>query len=137
LKISFSTTENRFSQKNLRKRKEWLLRCIQEEGFSISFIQFIFCSDEYLLNINQVFLKHDYYTDIITFSEAASGFLNGEIYISIERVQDNAIKFQVPFDVELNRVLIHGVLHLMNYQDLTRREKSVMTAKENYYLAKF
>jgi probable rRNA maturation factor len=137
LKIIFSSTEKRFSQKFIRKRKEWLLRCVKEEGYSIDSIHFIFCSDKYLLKINQSFLKHDFYTDIITFSDSSDSVLNGEIYISVERVRENAKIFKVDFENELNRVLIHGVLHLMKYNDSSKVEKSIMTSKEDLLLAKF
>jgi probable rRNA maturation factor len=137
LSILFNSTEPKFSPKNIRKRKDWINKCISEEGFSVDSISFIFCSDNYLLEINQAFLKHDYFTDVITFSETVNKTLKGEIYISIDRVKDNASSFNVQFDDELNRVLIHGVLHLMNFQDSTKRQKSIMTAKENSLLAKF
>jgi len=107
------------------------------ENFSVESIQFIFCSDEYLLEINKYFLKHNYYTDVITFSESFGSVLNGEIYISVERVKENSKNFRVEYDQELNRVLIHGVLHLMNYLDSTKKEKALMTSKENLFLAKF
>jgi probable rRNA maturation factor len=137
LRISFHTTEKRYSISNKNKRRNWISACIKAEGFSIGTIRFIFCSDEFLLDINREFLKHDYLTDVITFSSSSSSLLNGEIYVSFDRVKENAGTYQVPFEEELNRVLIHGVLHLMDFDDSSKRQKLIMTAKENLFLAKF
>lgn len=100
-------------------------------------IDFIFCTDEFLININREFLKHDYYTDVIAFSNSNGLYLNGEIYISIERVKENHKIFKVKLEDELNRVLIHGVMHLMNYDDSSENLKVLMTKKEDYFLSKF
>ena len=135
--VLFHSTEKRFSPGNLRKRRKWILDCIRKENFSVNTIQFIFCSDNFLLEINQNFLKHDFFTDVITFPESSDSTIGGEIYISIERVKENAKLFKVDFNTELNRILIHGVLHLMQYTDTTSADKAVMTAKENLLLSLF
>jgi rRNA maturation RNase YbeY len=101
-------------------------------------ITYIFCSDEFLLKINKQFLKHDFYTDIITFnlSNVKSDPVLAEIYISIERVKENALNLNIPFMQELHRVMFHGVLHLCGYKDKTKEQKKLMRSKENVYLKK-
>jgi len=101
-------------------------------------IAYIFCSDEYLLNKNRQFLEHDFYTDIITFplSETEKE-IEAEIYISVDRVKDNAAKFKSDFSDELYRVIFHGVLHLMGFKDKSSKNKETMRAKENEWLRKF
>lgn len=111
--------------------------CAKEEGFIIDRIKIIFCSDDFLIRINREFLNHNYFTDIITFPESKGKYVKGEIYISVERVRENSQIYKTDFDEELNRVLIHGILHLVNYSDITKSEKFKMTSKENYYLKKY
>lgn len=115
--------------------REWLMGIALTEGKPIAEVNFIFCSDEQLRHINVEFLDHDYYTDIITFDfsddEAA---MRGEIYISSERVMDNAREHGVSFPHELCRVMAHGVLHIAGYGDKTPEQEAKMRAKENYYL---
>jgi rRNA maturation RNase YbeY len=104
----------------------------------LSNINYIFCSDDFLRVINIQYLNHDSYTDIITFntgSDSGSGVIDGEIYISVPRVTDNAKKYKVEFNDELHRVIIHGVLHLIGYGDKNPHEKSLMRKKENAYLS--
>jgi len=114
---------------------QWLKLVIKSEKKASGDIQFIFCNDEFLLGINQAYLNHDTYTDIITFptSQNAS-IISGEIYISIERVKENASIRNIKFEFELSRVMVHGILHLMGYRDKTKAEQSEMRAKEDYYL---
>ena len=101
-------------------------------------VTYIFCSDEYLLNMNRQFLEHDFYTDIITFPlSETENEIEAEIYISIDRVKDNAVKFKSDFSEELHRVIFHGVLHLMGYKDKSRADKETMRAKENEWLRLF
>lgn len=119
---------------DLPKTIHWIEQTIQKEKKKTGEISFIFCSDEYLLEINRSYLDHDYYTDIITFDYVENGEISGDIFISVDRVQDNAEKFQVSFDNELNRIMIHGVLHLCGYKDKAVNEKKLMTSKEDYYL---
>jgi probable rRNA maturation factor len=119
-----------------RKKILWIKEVARREKKTIKEINYIFCSDEYLLQLNQGFLNHKTLTDIITFdnSEGKNG-LEGEIYISIERVQENAIKFNTEFEDELHRVMIHGVLHLIGYKDKKSSEKALMRKKEEACLS--
>lgn len=110
---------------------------IRKEGYQISSLNYIFCSDESLLEMNIKHLKHHTYTDIITFDlSSEKKTIEGEIYISVDRVKDNAAKFSVPFTEELYRVMIHGVLHLCGYKDKTNSAQKKMRTKEEFYIAK-
>lgn len=120
-----------------RKIKNWISSVITSENKKAGSINFIFCSDEYLLKVNKQYLDHDYYTDIITFDYVEGKLISGDIFISVDRVTDNATKFRVSFDQELRRILVHGVLHLLGYPDKEPAQKTVMTAKEDQYLATF
>jgi probable rRNA maturation factor len=119
-----------------RKNVSWIKEVARREKKTIKEINYIFCSDGYLLQLNQGFLNHKTLTDIITFdnSEGKNG-LEGEIYISIERVQENALKFNTEFEDELHRVMIHGVLHLIGYKDKKPSEKALMRKKEEACLS--
>ncbi|MDP5061452.1 MAG: rRNA maturation RNase YbeY [Maribacter sp.] len=108
----------------------WITESCNTEGFSIIELNYIFCSDDYLLKINQDYLQHDYLTDIITFDYVSGKNVSGDLYISIERVKENAEEFNVSFDNELKRVMIHGVLHLMGYSDKSDAATAEMRAKE-------
>ena len=99
-------------------------------------ISIIFCSDNYILDINQQFLQHDYFTDIITFDYCEGNTLSGDLFISIDSVRANADFFGTTFENELNRVIVHGILHLIGYDDHTEEEQKTMRSKENYYLEK-
>jgi probable rRNA maturation factor len=134
--IRFFSQDTRFKLKTPRKVTSWIKRVVDEEGSSLQGINYVFCSDSYLLTLNQGFLKHNTLTDIITFdnSEGRSS-IEGEIYISIDRVKDNANKYNVPFDEELSRVMIHGVLHLLGYKDKKPAEKALMRKKEEAWLS--
>ncbi|TVZ56389.1 rRNA maturation RNase YbeY [Lutibacter sp. Hel_I_33_5] len=123
--------ETNFSIDNEEVFSNWIQGCISEEKFELGEINYIFCDDEYLHKINLEFLKHDTLTDIISFDYSLGKQVSGDIYISIERVKENAKDFNVSFEEELNRVLIHGVLHFMNYKDKTDEEKTIMRTKEN------
>lgn len=125
-----------YTLRGKEKIRKWIKNVIEEEGFSIvGETNFIFCSDEYLLKINKEYLNHDTYTDIITFDSSESDDeIAGDIFISIERVRENAKKFKCKIGDELHRVMVHGVLHLCGYDDLTVDDKREMTDKENYYL---
>lgn len=116
--------------------RNWILAAIQEEGKITGMIQFVFCDDDQLLQINQEFLNHDTLTDIITFNynDEFAG-VNGDIFISIDRVKENATEYDVPFDKELYRVIIHGILHLLGYDDQDDSSRTAMRKKENYYLS--
>lgn len=115
--------------------REWIHLCIQKEKFETGFISFNFTSDKYLLGINKQYLKHNYFTDIITFDLSEDKTISGDIYISLDRVKDNARTLGEMFHVELYRVIIHGVLHLCGYGDKSKEEAKTMRKKENYYLS--
>ncbi|MFD2554289.1 rRNA maturation RNase YbeY [Sphingobacterium tabacisoli] len=136
--ISFFSEDIEYTLKEKAKVREWIHAAIQAEGFKrVSELNFIFCSDEYLLDINKEYLNHDTYTDIVTFdSSEDEEVIAGDIFISIERVRENASKFKVLERDELHRVIIHGVMHLCGYLDKKKEEKERMTAKENEYLQK-
>ncbi len=110
---------------------DWISRLVVSEGRSHSQLDFIFCNDEYLLKINQDYLNHDTYTDIITFPYEDLNGLAGDIFISVERVRDNASDFGVEFDTELKRVMAHGLLHLIGYGDKSEDEALLMRSKED------
>ncbi len=115
----------------------WISQIITEEGKKEGEINYIFCDDEHLLQINRDFLDHDYYTDIITFDYVKGKIISGDIFVSLPRIQENAKELQCEFSFELNRVLAHGILHLCGYQDKTSEQQQLMREKENYFLAKF
>jgi len=128
--ITFNS-ETTFNLQNEANTTTWIESVVVSEGFVIGEINYIFCDDAYLNHINKEFLKHDSFTDIISFDYSLGKQISGDIYISIERVLDNAEKYNVTFDNELRRVMIHGVLHYMGYKDKTTEEKKVMRLKEN------
>ena len=128
--ITFNS-ETHFSLENEAKIASWVQHIIVSEGHTVGEVGYIFCNDSYLNNINKEFLNHDTLTDIISFDYCLGKQVNGEIYISIERVTDNAKFYQVSFENELSRVIIHGVLHFLGYSDKTPEEKKGMRLKEN------
>lgn len=121
-----------------RRLKRFLEELFQGEGKKLEELRYIFCTDPYLLTINQDFLRHDTYTDIITFDLSEEpAVIAGEVYISAERVKENAREFGVSFQQELHRVIFHGALHLCNYNDKQKEEQARMRQKENEYLAAY
>ena len=126
----------KFEYESPEKLKNWINNTIIEENFITKDINIIFTSDIELLKINNQFLNRDNYTDVIAFDYVENKNISGEIYISIERVKDNALKFNTTFLNELNRVIIHAILHLIGYKDALKSDKNQMTEKENYYLTK-
>lgn len=125
---------------SLKRRKElkaFIVRLFQKEKKKLEGLNYIFCSDEYLLGINRDFLKHDYYTDIITFDLSNGPATNGEIYISVDRVKDNAKELNQPFSREMQRVIFHGALHLCGYKDKKPADIKQMRSKEDYYIGLF
>ena len=130
-------SENNFRLSEERQYEEWLKEVISSEGKKIGEISFIFCDDEYLLEINQKYLDHDTYTDIISFDNSVGNILGGDIFISTERVMENAGNFNVSFDEELKRVMVHGVLHFCGYKDKNSEEKEVMRSKEEEKMKMF
>lgn len=115
----------------------WLEDIIISEGKKLGEINYIFCDDEYLLKVNQDYLQHDYYTDIITFDYVKGRTISGEIFVSLQRISDNASALAGDYEEELRRVLAHGILHLSGYKDKTEEEETVMRSKEDFYLAKY
>lgn len=118
-----------------RKIRTWVNQCITSYNKTTGDINYIFCSDEFLRHINIEYLQHDYYTDIITFNYNKGDDISGDIYISLERVKDNAEEYNVNFHTELQRVVIHGVLHLVGFNDNTKEEKKEMRKAEDASLA--
>ena len=114
-----------------------LLSVIRKEKKKVEKIHFVFCSDNFLLSLNKKFLKHGTLTDVITFPASPPSPLSGEIYISIPRVKENAKKFNVAFEKELLRAMVHGVLHLCGYKDKTKKQKERMRKREDYYIRTF
>lgn len=130
--IHYFSEDIEFSLKNQKATSDWIRDVIRAEDHVLSEINYIFCSDSYLLKINQEFLDHDTYTDIITFDNSTEeGQVESDIYISVERVQENATSFKVDFEKELQRVMIHGVLHLLGWVDKTAEDKRKMRQKED------
>ncbi len=113
----------------------WLIALAKEESQEIASLNYIFCSDEYLLGINRDYLNHNYYTDIITFDYSEEGVVSGDIYISTDRVDDNSKEYKVSFQEEMMRVIAHGCLHLLGYKDKTDEEQNLMTKKEEASLS--
>ena len=125
-----------FKLKQPIKTARWIKSIINKEKFALKELNYIFCSDDFLLSINQGFLRHDYYTDIITFDHSSEKrTIEGDIYISVDRVRENAKEFNSSLDTELHRVMIHGVLHLLGYPDKTKAEKMAMRKKEEACLS--
>ncbi|CAI9682071.1 rRNA maturation RNase YbeY [Elizabethkingia anophelis] len=122
---------------NEEKRAEWLEKLILEESKKPGDINYILCDDEYLLEINRQYLDHDYYTDIITFDYCKGKIISGDIFLSLQRVLDNASMLETKQEEELNRVLAHGILHLCGYKDKTEEEQKTMRSKEDYYIGKY
>lgn len=118
-----------------QKTETWIQSVIESYGFKLGEISYVFCSDEYLHKLNVEFLQHDTYTDIISFDYTLGKTILGDIYISIDRVKENALEFNVPFNNELHRVIIHGVLHYLGNKDKTEEEKIEMRSKENKCLS--
>lgn len=114
---------------------KWITSTILSEVFKIEEINYVFCDDKYLHKLNVEFLNHDTLTDIISFDYSVGKIIQGDIFISLERVNDNAKDFKVSFEDELHRVIIHGVLHYCGYKDKTDADAKLMREKENYYLS--
>ena len=134
--VSYFNEDIRFPFKEKRLTSRWLKFVAESESRRLGDISVIFCSDPYILDVNLRYLKHDYYTDIITFDYCGGGKrLSGDLFISVDTVRENAAFYGVEFADELNRVIVHGLLHLIGYDDHTEEERSVMRAKENYYLS--
>ncbi len=132
--IEFFSEEIDFELTNSEKISNWLTSVAASEKLILKHVVFIFCSDNYLHQMNVTYLKHDTLTDVITFPYATD-VLEGDIFISIDRVEDNAKKLKIAFETELHRVMVHGVLHLCGYTDKSNEKTVEMRAKENHYLS--
>lgn len=133
--IHFFNEDIKYTLRGKSNIRKWIIATATEENFNAGEICIIFCSDQYLAKINRKYLKHRTLTDIITFPiMEVDTVISGDIFISVPRVRENAIKFGVRMEDELHRVIIHGVLHLLGYRDASKPEKAGMRLKENYYL---
>lgn len=124
-----------FTLENESKTADWITKSIIQEKKQPGEISFIFSSDEHVLQINKEYLNHDFFTDIITFDYRVKDTISGDIFISIDRVKENALSLSLPFQDELHRVIIHGVLHIIGYKDKSPEEESLMRSKEDFYLS--
>jgi len=131
--ITFQNT-SKFKVKDLRKKKTWLNNISKSEGKGIGNLNFLFVDDKEMLKYNKKYLHHESYTDIITFDNSLNNKIAGDIVISLERVNENAKYYQVSYNYELERVMAHGLLHLLGYNDKNKEEKIIIRKKENYYL---
>lgn len=133
--ISFFFEDTDFVFKAKTLTRTWLKLVAESEIKRLGNINIIFCSDNYVLDINQKYLQHDYFTDIITFDYCEGDKLSGDLFISVDSVRENSIEYRTEFPDELNRVIVHGVLHLIGYDDHTDEDVAMMRKKENYYLS--
>lgn len=134
LPINFHSEGISFILKSKTNIRSWLGDVIVSEKKQLGEINYIFCNDKHLLTLNKTYLNHNTLTDIITFDYSEKETISGDIFISIERVKENALQFDTGFDMELRRVMVHGVLHLIGFKDKSKRDKDEMTQKEDYYL---
>ncbi|WDZ98835.1 rRNA maturation RNase YbeY [Mucilaginibacter sp. SJ] len=135
--INFFEEDTTFKPKQKAQLRQWIRDTVITEGFKLKELNYIFCSDAYLLQINQQYLDHDTFTDIVTFDNSeVEGDIIGDIFISIDRIRENGAKFKTGETDELHRVIIHGALHLLGYTDKSVVTKQKMTQKEDEYLAK-
>lgn len=132
--IFFHTEEIIFKLANQPQIESWIQQSILLENKEIGDLNFIFCSDNYLLKLNQQYLSHNTFTDIITFNYVDKSIISGDVFISVERVTENASQSSIDFQKELSRVIIHGILHLIGYNDKTNEEAQEIRAKEDFYL---
>ena len=132
--VSYFLQDIDFVFKHKRLNNSWLKLVAESEIKKLGNINIIFCSDNYILDVNVKYLGHDYFTDIITFDYYEKDILSGDLFISIDTVRDNAEFYKTEFNDELNRVIVHGLLHLIGYDDHTPEEQKIMREKENYYL---
>lgn len=132
--VSYFLEDVKFEFKHKRVNNAWLKMVAESEVKKLGNINIIFCSDNYILDVNMKYLQHDYFTDIITFDYCEKNILSGDLFISIDSVRENSVFFGTEFTDELNRVIVHGLLHLIGYDDHTEADQKVMREKENYYL---
>lgn len=131
----FDETNFKLKIKNKRLISRWIKTIAKKEGKKVNYLNYIFCNDQYILKLNLKFLKHDNYTDVITFGYSNSKFsIYGDSFISVERLVENAFLCKQDVQIELRRVMVHSLLHLLGYKDKTKSQKSIMRRKENFYL---
>ena len=135
--IDYNFEDIEYKTPDLNIISNWINFVIKNEKCSTGNITYIFCSDGYLLDVNKKYLKHDYFTDVITFDYTENKEISGDIFISIDSVIDNAKSFNVSHETEFLRVVIHGILHLIGYDDLTDEEEKIIHSKEDYYIGIF
>lgn len=135
MSIRFSSQDIDFELPQAEKVKKWVSQVVQLKGKRVGNISYLFCDDEHLLGVNRQYLNHDTYTDIITFDYVVANLISGDIMISVDRVGENAEKFGVPFEQELHRVIIHGVLHLLGQGDKSESEAAEMRRQEDVALS--
>lgn len=135
-KIYFFLEEVSYNLKQKRKIREWIIKSVENEDFTVGVLNYIFTNDNVLVQLNKEYLRHFTLTDIITFDLSENkGELSGDIYISVDRARENAREFKVTLNNEISRLMIHGVLHLMGYKDKSKEERALMRAKEEFYLS--
>ena len=134
--VHFHNEEVSFSFNNKREVSLWLKSVVSSFQKELGVINVIFCNDQYLLKVNQTYLNHDYFTDIITFNYNENNLISGDLFISIDRVKENAVNQIMEFNVEIHRVIVHGVLHLCGLNDQSKQEKEIMRGRENLFLQK-
>ncbi len=132
--ISYYAEDTKFVFKGRQRNNRWLRLVAESEIRRMGDVSIIFCSDNHILDINLKYLQHDYFTDIITFDYCEGDTISGDLFISIDSVRENALYYGASFEDELDRVMVHGVLHLLGYDDHTPEETAVMREKENYYV---
>ena len=133
--IRYFTEDIQFVLKNKQANNRWLKMVAGSEVRTIGDVNIIFCSDNRILDVNMQYLQHDYFTDIITFDYCEGNRLSGDLFISIDTVRENAVEYGTGFDEELHRVMVHGILHLIGFDDSTPEEEKLIHEKEDYYLA--
>ncbi|MCQ2131309.1 MAG: rRNA maturation RNase YbeY [Bacteroidales bacterium] len=133
--ISYFNQDIDFKLKGKLINNQWLKLVAESEIRRIGDVNIIFCSDNYILDVNMKYLGHDYFTDIITFDYCEKDRLNGDLFISIDSVRENALHYGTEFETELNRVMVHGILHLIGYDDHSKKDIKVMREKEDYYIS--
>lgn len=133
--ISYFFEDTQFVFKRRRLNNQWLRLVAESEIRRIAELNIIFCSDNYILDINQRFLQHDYFTDIITFDYCEGDRLSGDLFISVDSVRENSLEYGSTFEEELDRVMVHGLLHLIGYDDHSEEDIRTMRSKENYYIS--
>ncbi|MCI5618492.1 MAG: rRNA maturation RNase YbeY [Rikenellaceae bacterium] len=133
--IAYYTQDTDFVFKGKQFNNKWLRMVAESEIKRIGDISIIFCSDNYILDVNMKYLQHDYFTDVITFDYCDGDKLSGDLFISVDTVRENAKLYNTDFNDELNRVMVHGILHLIGYDDHSQKDKQLIRKKEDYYLS--